>query len=135
MYFHVRLALDLGGEHVDRLREVRLLLLQQLVPALVHRQLVPQDAQLALQLGQFPLCLPGRHPVLVRLLLLRGHGGLEAALLVLELRPDDAHLVPRHLQLRAHGHQLPGRALRVTTHVSKLGGLKTERWFISPIYT
>ena len=52
MYFHVRLALDLGGEHVDRLREVRLLLLQQLVPALVHRQLVPQDAQLALNMRE-----------------------------------------------------------------------------------
>ena len=39
----VWLALDPSGEHVDCLREV-----QQLVPALVHRQLVPQDAQLAL---------------------------------------------------------------------------------------
>ena len=45
-----------------------------------------------LELCQLALCLSGRHPVLVCLLLLRGHGGLEAPLLVLQLGPDDPHL-------------------------------------------
>ena len=52
--FPTWLRLDLPGpQHVDGLRQVGLLLLQQLVLALVHRQLVPQDAQLALTLGHY----------------------------------------------------------------------------------
>ena len=62
----------------------------------------------------------------MRLLLLGGHGGLQAPLLLLQLGPDDPDLVPGGLQLAGHTHQLPGRALSVRGHVTKLGRLEAE---------